>query len=463
MAKQLTNDQLAHALRSNLLAHTRYMHAKTTGRQWRNAPHQPLIANALQRCVTGQTKRLIINMPPRAGKTDLAVKHFIAWAMGLVPHSQFIHASYSKRLATANAYNVRAIMQHEAYSALWGDVSLMGDSKAKDEFRTTAGGVVYATGAGGTITGYGAGGMGAGFEGAIIIDDPSKADEALSDTMRKNVIDWFQNTMESRKNSPHTPIIIIMQRLHEEDLAGWLLAGGNGEEWEHLVIPAVNETGESFWEEQFPIDMLHRLESANPYVFSGQYMQEPTPAGGGDFQVGLIEIVDALPADLSFVRGWDLAATTKKTSDYTATVKMAEKDGIIWIAHADHFKGSPDVVEKTILQHAQADRQTRTSIPQDPGQAGVAQKQAISKILRGHRFEFSTESGDKRVRASPLASQVNVGNVRMLRGNWNQMLLDEMRTFPLGKNDDLIDAASRAYNALIMSRNSQPTIVASYR
>src|SRR5699024_10110170 len=118
------------------------------------------------------------------------------------------------------------------------------DSQAKDEFRTAHGGIVYATGADGTITGYGAGSMSDDFAGAIIIDDPHKAGEANSDVMRANVIDWFQTTMESRKNSEDTPIILIMQRLHEHDLAGWLLDGGNGEEWENIKIPAITDSGD---------------------------------------------------------------------------------------------------------------------------------------------------------------------------------------------------------------------------
>ncbi|MDQ9806738.1 terminase, partial [Acinetobacter baumannii] len=100
---------------------------------------------------------------------------------------------------------------------------LRDDSKAKDFWRTSQGGVCYATGTGGTITGFGAGKLRKGFGGCIIIDDPHKAHEASLKTIREGVIDWFQNTLESRTNSPDTPIIVIMQRLHEDDLAGWLL------------------------------------------------------------------------------------------------------------------------------------------------------------------------------------------------------------------------------------------------
>lgn len=124
-----------------------------------------------------------------------------------------------------NSANVRGVIQHEAYREVFPAVSLASD--AQHHWKTEQGGVMYATGAGGTITGFGAGKHREGFGGAIIIDDPYKADEATSEVMRKNVIDWFQNTLESRKNSPDTPIIVIMQRLHEEDLSAgcWAIGG----------------------------------------------------------------------------------------------------------------------------------------------------------------------------------------------------------------------------------------------
>ncbi len=118
---------------------------------------------------------------------------------------------------------------------------------------------VYAVGAGGTITGYGAGKVRDGFGGAILVDDPHKADEARSEVMRQNVIDWFQTTLESRKNSPETPIILVMQRLHENDLAGWLLGGGNGEEWEHLCLQALQDDGTALWPEKHSAKELRRI------------------------------------------------------------------------------------------------------------------------------------------------------------------------------------------------------------
>jgi predicted phage terminase large subunit-like protein len=275
----LTSDEIV-SCRTDLLTFTNKMFEARKGTKMKSNSHQVKICNALEMVVIGEITELIITIPPRSGKTEFAVINFIAWCMGNWPDSEFIHASYSHRLATTNTYQARSIIQHEKYIEIFGKPRFKDDSNAKDEFRTEQGGIVYAAGAGGTITGYGAGKMRDTFGGAIIIDDPHKADEALSSIMRQNVIEWFSNTMEHRRNSPKTPIIIIMQRLHESDLAGYLLNGGNGQQWHHVSIPAINELGESFWPEQFPLEKLRRLEKANSYIFSGQYLQQPMVLGG---------------------------------------------------------------------------------------------------------------------------------------------------------------------------------------
>ncbi|OYV47736.1 MAG: terminase, partial [Burkholderiales bacterium 21-58-4] len=244
---------------------------------WQRASHHEAVTNALQAVFEGKIRRLIINIPPRYSKTEL-VKAFIAWATGKAPDSEWIYTSYSSRLAAASSFDVRVTLGDPEYKATFPEVQLRDDSQARDEWRTTAGGLVYATGSGGTITGYGAGKVRDGFGGAFIIDDPHKADEVRSDVMRANVIEWYQNTVQSRVNSPDTPIILIMQRLHEQDLAGWLLGGGSGEEWAHICMPAIQADGSPLWPEKHGIEDLRRMETAMPYTFAGQYMQRPAPA-----------------------------------------------------------------------------------------------------------------------------------------------------------------------------------------
>ena len=270
--------------RASLHFFTRFMFKYRKGYRWRDNWHHKLVCDALMDVFHGHTKRLIINIPPRYSKTELAVVNFMAWAMGHCPDAEFIHTSYSGTLAVNNSGLAKTMVESKEYQALFPATKIRFDSKSKADWRTTEGGTVYATGAGGSITGFGAGKMRDGFGGAIIIDDPHKADEAHSDTMRKNVIEWFGNTLESRTNSPQTPIILIMQRLHENDLAGFLLGGGNGEDWKHICLPAIDSEQNALWDFKHTLEELKRMEASNPYVFAGQYQQTPAPRGGGIFK-----------------------------------------------------------------------------------------------------------------------------------------------------------------------------------
>lgn len=440
-------------------AFVQYMFKARKGYGWQRAPHHKAICDALTRVFLGECKRLIINVPPRYGKTEVAIINFMAWALGQVPDAEFIHASYSARLATNNSYQTREIVRSDEYRRIFPHIALREDSQAKDEWRTTAGGVVYAVGAGGTITGYGAGKQRPNFGGALLLDDLHKADEARSDVIRENVIEWFRNTLESRKNGPETPIVLIMQRLHERDIAGWLLDGGNGEQWEHLCIPALaeandplgREVGEALWPAKHTREDLLRMQAASPYTFSGQYQQRPSPAEGGLFKPNQIQIIDAAPvgSGIRWVRAWDLASTTD--GDWTAGAKLGMlPDGRLVIADMQRMRVGPDERDFAIVNTAARDgRQVLVSLPQDPGQAGKTQVIYLTRRLAGYRVKSSPESGDKVTRAEPFAAQVNVTNAQMVRGPWNEALIAEMQMFPNGAHDDQIDALSRAYAELI--------------
>lgn len=448
--------EAAHILaREDFYFFARLMFAARKGFRWRRAAHHKAICDALTRVYRGQCTRLIINVPPRYSKTELAVVNFIAWCLGHVPDAEFIHASYSGTLAGNNSANTRELMQHEAYADIF---QTRVATEARAHWTTTRSGVMYATGAGGTITGFGAGKHRDGFGGAIIIDDPHKADEAASDVIRQGVIDWFQNTVESRKNSPHTPIIVIMQRLHERDLAGWLLGdepgvkpGGNGEVWEHLCLSVWNDEGEPLWPEKHDAETLRRMEKAAPYVFAGQYRQRPAPPEGGEIKPDLMTVVDALPAGVvEWCRGWDLGSTSN--GDFTAGAKIGRMaDGRYIVADVKRDQLTTEARDALIKNTADADGQgqVKQSLPQDPGQAGKSQVAYFAKQLAGHVLHFSVETGEKAVRARPLASQINVGNVVMLRGAWNEPFREECRLFPNGAFDDQVDAASRAFAGLL--------------
>lgn len=443
----------AELARHDLYFFTRWMFLQRNGYNWVQAKHHKIICDALMRVFRGEINRLIITIPPRYSKTEISVVNFVPWCFGHAPDSEFIHTSYSSTLASNNSSNIRSLIQSESYQEIFPHVKL--ETEARSHWTTTKGGVFYATGSGGTITGFGAGKFRKSFAGAILIDDPHKADEARSDVMRKNVIDWFQNTLESRKNNKDTPIILIMQRLHEDDLAGWLLKGGNGEKWEHLCLPVIQEDGTPLWEEKHDLATLRQMEQASPYVFAGQYMQRPAPLDGGIFKPGQIEIIDAIPTGkITWYRGWDLGATIG--GDPTAGVKLGKHEsGIYIIGDLAHGDLPPDARDSLIKNTASLDGKTvKISLPQDPGQAGKTQALNFVRMLSGYTVKTSPESGDKIVRAEPFAAQVNVGNVKMLRGSWNMKIIEEMRMFPNGSHDDCIDACSRSFSELLSTSTS---------
>jgi predicted phage terminase large subunit-like protein len=330
--------------RDDLYFFSRYMFKLRRGYAWIRADHHAAICDALMRVFRGECKRLIINVPPRYSKTELAVVNFAAWAMGKAPDSEFIHTSYSGTLAANNSFQARELVQYDEYRHIFPDVEIRGDSNAKNEWRTTEGGVFYATGAMGTITGYGAGKHRPSFGGAIIIDDPHKADEAKSNVKRKNVIEWFSTTLESRKNSKDTPIILIMQRLHQDDLAGWLLGGGNGETWEHIMLPALRDDGTALWPEKHDVETLKRMEASNRFVFAGQYQQRPTAQGGNIMRGDWFQLYDVPPRMKYRVIYADTAQKTAEHNDYSVFEEWGlGEDGKIYLL--DLIRGKWEIPE----------------------------------------------------------------------------------------------------------------------
>ena len=252
--------------------------------------HMEIIANKLQAVLDGGIKRLIINVPPRSLKSIMTSVAFVAWALGRNPALQFICASYGQDLADKHAHDCRNIMSAQWYERLFGIV-LQGSRQAAADLRTTKGGGRFATSVGGVLTGLG-GDM-------VLIDDPLKPDEALSESARNAANNWVDNTVMSRLNDKRTgAIVIIMQRLHMDDLVGHVLAQGD---WEVLSLPAIAEVeerhviesvfgtrevirrvGEALHPQREPIEILLEIKKTiGEYNFAGQYQQSPSPAGGG--------------------------------------------------------------------------------------------------------------------------------------------------------------------------------------
>ena len=290
--------------KSSVLNFTRFFFVENYKRKFVVGRHHTLISDYLNRVVSGEIKRLIINIAPRFGKTELAVKNFISYGFAINPKSKFIHLSYSDGLVRSNSAGVQEICRADKYRQLFPGTT--PTSRNTSSWYNESGGGLYAVSSAGQVTGFGAGlvdneeintnldeldtaTQNAQFGGAIIIDDPIKPDDALSPVIRDKVNQKFDTTIRNRVNSRNTPIIIIMQRLHEDDLCGYLLKN-EPDKWTVLSLPAVftNEQGqrEALWDFKLNLEELDELNRVNPYVFETQYMQNPMPLHGLMYENG---------------------------------------------------------------------------------------------------------------------------------------------------------------------------------
>lgn len=298
--KQIAAVAKVKCLRSSLFF-TRYFFKHRYHRKFVVGEHHEIICNALDKVLRGEITRLIINIAPRYGKTEIAVKNFIALGLGVCPSAKFIHLSYSASLALDNSEETKDFVTSEEYQKLFPEVELKKDSKSKQKWYTTAGGGVYATSSSGQVTGFGAGrvdneddeelgneidsiGLGVeGFGGAIIIDDPIKPEDAYSDVMRSKINNRFDSTIVNRVNSRKTPIVVIMQRVHPNDLTGHLLETYK-DQWTVISLPCIKEDGTALWPFKHTVEELRKLQEINSIVFDSQYGQDPKPKEGLMYQ-----------------------------------------------------------------------------------------------------------------------------------------------------------------------------------
>jgi predicted phage terminase large subunit-like protein len=318
-------DQLASELRSSLLAFTEFFYPILTGRQFivsrplGRESHHITICRALTSAARLEIPdhRLLINVSPGSGKSTMLAM-WVAWTLAKWPDSRFLYISYSKVLAAKHTETIKRIMQLAQYNYLF-DVRIRHDSKAREYFQTTDGGAVAAFGSGGAITGQDAGLPGlARFSGAVIIDDAHKPDEVHSDTIRQSVIDNYRETIQQRARGINVPYIFIGQRLHEDDLAAYLIAGKDGYQWHKVILKGIDDAGNALYPEVDPLDKLLKKQQTDPYVFASQYQQDPIPAGGALFKPEWFVMLEEEPDILySFIIA-DTAETAKSYNDATA-------------------------------------------------------------------------------------------------------------------------------------------------
>lgn len=426
----------------SLLFFTRYIFKENTGNKFQVAKFHETLADTLHKVHKGEIKRLIINIPPRYGKTELAVKMYIAWSLAKNPSAKFIHLSYSDSLALDNSSMTKEYINSDAFTRLW-DIKLKKDSQSQKKWYTTDGGGVYATSSGGAITGFGAGSG-----GAIIIDDPLKPDDALSDVRRSFINNRYNTTIRSRVNDRDVPIIVIMQRLHEEDLSGYLLDGGSGEQWHHLKLSALDDDNKALWPEKHSFDELEAIRQADRYTFSGQYLQLPAPPEGGEWRKDWFNIVNRaeLPNDIVYEMYID-GAYTKDTRNDPTGIQISGKSGdnLYIFKSIDKYLEMPEL-KNFITSFVQSCGVPVSQILVEPKASGKSLVQLLRRETRYNISELTTNfvrySKIERARAS--SPFIEGGRVYLVKDNWNEAFLQQVSTFPNAKHDEHIDCTSYA-------------------
>lgn len=443
------------------------------GREFIPGWHIDAICDHLEAVSSGQLTRLLINVPPGCMKSLTTEVFWPAWEWGPkgLPSCSYVSSSYSQDLTIRDNRKCRTLIQSDWYQAKWKDrFQIIGEQNSKIRFDNDKTGFKIATSVGG---------LGTGERGdRFIIDDPHNVQDGESDAIRNSTLLWFSETVPTRVRSPQkSAIIIIMQRVHDEDVSGYAIARELG--YEHLMLPMEfepdrkcitsigfedprTEENELLWPKQMNRTVVERDKKVmGEYAVAGQFQQRPSPRGGGMFKRDWFKVIEKIPEGISLrtCRGWDLAASETQNAAYTAGVRISKgSDNNFYIQDVKRLRGSPSKVDTLLKNTAKDDGMSvRISIPQDPGQAGKAQKKYLSSLLVGYDVRFSTETGDKETRATGLSAQAEAGNVYIIRGAWNTDFLTEICSFPTATLKDQVDAAARAFNELVgKKKNSTP-------
>lgn len=449
---------------SGVLNYTKLLFKSKTGRRFVVSRHHKRICNALDDVISGKIRKLIINIAPRYGKTELAVKNFISYGLALNPSSKFIHLSYSDDLAHDNSEEIRDIVKSEEYQRLFPYVQIKRGTDSKKKWNTTAGGGVYAVSTGGQITGFGAGEVDdiddkeigaeidsiskeARFAGAIVIDDPIKPEDALSDVKREKINQRFETTIRNRVNSRSTPIIIIMQRLHENDLCGYLMKTEPGE-WTVLSLPAIENEADGkevpLWDFKHTLDELHHLNKINPFTFETQYMQNPTPMVG--LMYGVFKTYKEIPYTNRAIRK-NYTDTADTGIDKLCSIDYIDTEIGNFILNVLYTDAPMEVTEPKVATMLAKDGITVANIESNNGGRGFARNvEKQSRIIGNDETEIKWfhQSGNKEVRIFTRSAEVM--NLTYMPEGWETLFPEfhaEIKSFrKFGKNahDDGADA-----------------------
>lgn len=394
-----------------------------------------------------------------------------AWNMSRYPDSQFLYISYGHDLAAKHTEFIKRVISCSHYKDLFG-VHIRHDSKAKDYFRTTAGGTVKAFGSAAGIVGHDAGLPNLDrFSGAVILDDLHKIDEAHSATIRQKVIDNYRETIIQRPRGPNVPIVFIGQRVHEDDIAAYMLSGNDERRWETVILKSIDDAGNALYPEVNPLSQLLEKQDKNPYVFSAQFQQMPVPSGGALFKPEWFVILDEEPEiKMTFITA-DTAETNKSYNDATAfgfwgvyeIVTMGRKTGeygLHWIDCAE-LRVEPKDLKDAFLDFWQDCM--RHKVP--PLMAAIEKKStgttliSVLQELRGmqiRNIERNRTSGSKTQRFLEVQPYLASRRVSFTAGAKHiQNCIDHMSKITAAdthRHDDIADVAADAIKIALIDK-----------
>ena len=431
------------------------------GVDFQNNWHIDAIGEHLQAVVEGDIKRLIINVPPRHMKSISVAVVLPAWTWTIQPDKKFLYASYASSLSIRDSVKCRRLLDSRWYQTHFGDVfSLTSDQNQKQRFENNKTGARIATSVDGALTGEGG--------DIIVVDDPHNVRESESATVRESVLDWWDQAMQTRLNDPKTgAFIIIMQRVHEKDLTGHILANQYNE-WDHLCLPARYEVGhptptnstlgftdprtregDLLWEERIDKKTLDNIEkSLGSYASAGQLQQRPMPKGGGilkaEWWVGWDK--PDLP-DIEYVlQSWDTAFSTKEKTSYSArtTWGVFRKNGQVNAIVLDMWYDRVTYPElRKIAQESYYDY--------EPDAVLIEKKASGQSLLQDLRMagvpviEYMPDR-DKEARAHASSALLEDGRIWYPSDKkWCKDLIDICAAFPATENDDIVDTCTQAW------------------
>lgn len=395
----------------------------------------------------GTCRRLILSMPPQHGKTEGLTVRYPVWRLHRDNRLRVAVGAYNQTHANRFSRKSRKIAR--------GLFSLSSERKAANEWEVDGGGSFVAVGVGAGITGLPV--------DLMLIDDPVKnREEADSSAHQERVWEWYMDDLTTRLQA-NAPVVLVMTRWHEADLAGKILASDDGPNWRYVRLPALAEEndplgrspGDPLCPQLHPLDDLEDKRRVMGEGFEGLYQQNPVPRGGLFFRREWFP--DPLPnvpagKKLRRVRYWDLAATRKNTSAYTSGVLMVTDGQHYYVEHVVRGRWTPadrnEVIRKTAEQDATLEGFERVWFEAAPG-LGVEVSQALIRTLAGYPVR-ADEIGQasKEQRAEPFADASRGGLVRLIAGGWNDSWLSEHASFPRGAYKDQVDSTSGAFNKL---------------